>query len=172
LTLIAVAVVIDAPPSVVWATVERVEDHATWMTDAAGIQFDGDRRRGIGTRMTVDTRVGPLRLADRMEITEWVEGHAVGVRHEGLVTGQGRFTLEAIGDAATRFAWTEELRFPWWMAGALGGLVGGRVLAAIWRKNLSNLKHLCELNTCKARMGLDPVVSSPRAGRGRSRRRR
>jgi hypothetical protein len=153
LTLIAVAVVIDAPPSVVWAAVERVEDHTSWMTDAAGIRFEGDRRRGIGTRMTVDTRVGPLRLADHMEITEWVDGHAMGVRHDGLVTGRGRFTLEAIGDTATRFAWTEELRFPWWLAGALGGLVGGRVLATIWRKNLRNLKDLCELNTCTGRNG-------------------
>jgi hypothetical protein len=153
LTLIAVDIVIDAPPSVVWATVERVEDHRSWMTDAIGIRFEGDRRRGVGTRMIVDTRVGPLRLDDHMEITEWVDEHAMGVRHDGLVTGRGRFTLEVVGDTATRFAWTEELRFPWWMAGALGGLVGGRILAAIWRRNLRNLKHLCELNTCTGRNG-------------------
>ena len=144
MTRIAVAVVIDAPPNVVWATVERVEDHATWMTDAAGIRFEDDRRRGVGTRMIVDTRVGPLRLSDRMEITEWVDEVAMGVRHRGLVTGRGRFTLEAVGRSATRFAWTETLRFPWWMGGPVGGAIGGRVLAAIWRKNLRNLKTLVE----------------------------
>ena len=146
MTHIAVAVEIDAPPEVVWAVLERVEDHGTWMTDAAAIHFEGELRRGVGTRMTVDTRVGPLRLADRMEITEWVDGHAMGVRHRGLVTGRGRFTLVAIGTTATRFAWTETLRFPWWMGGALGGAIGGPVLAAIWRKNLRNLKSLVESN--------------------------
>jgi hypothetical protein len=144
LTRIAVAVVIDAPPKVVWAAVERVEDHASWMTDAVGISFEADRRRGVGTRMIVDTRVGPLRLSDRMEITEWIDEQAMGVIHRGLVTGHGRFTLEAIGAAATRFAWTETLRFPWWMGGPVGGAIGGRVLAAIWRKNLRNLKALVE----------------------------
>jgi carbon monoxide dehydrogenase subunit G len=146
LTHIAVAVVIDAPPSVVWAVVERVEDHGRWMTDAASINFVGDRRRGVGTLMIVDTRVGPLRLADHMEITEWVDGYVMGVRHRGVVTGRGRFTLEAVGSTATRFAWTESLQFPWWMGGPLGGAIGGRVLAAIWRKNLKNLKAVVEAN--------------------------
>jgi carbon monoxide dehydrogenase subunit G len=144
LTRIAVAVTIDAPPDAVWTVVERVEDHTRWMTDAAGIRFEGDRRRGVGTQMVVATRVGPLRLSDRMEITEWVDRHVMGVRHSGLVTGTGRFTLEAVGETATRFAWTEELRFPWWMGGPVGGLIGGRVLAAVWRKNLRNLKQLVE----------------------------
>jgi hypothetical protein len=146
LTHIAVAVVIDAPPNVVWTVLERVEDHGTWMKDAAAIHFEGERRRGVGTRMIVDTQVGPLRLADRMEITEWVDGQTMGVRHRGLVTGHGRFTLEPVGTTATRFAWTETLQFPWWMGGPVGGAVGGRVLATIWRKNLRNLKALVETN--------------------------
>jgi hypothetical protein len=144
LTIITVAVVIDATPDAVWAVVEQVEGHTSWMTDAAAIRFEGDARRGVGTRMIVDTRVGPLRLGDRMEITEWVDGHAMGVRHRGLVTGSGRFTLEAIGATKTRFAWTEQLRFPWWMGGPVGGTIGGRVLAKIWRTNLQNLKRLVE----------------------------
>jgi uncharacterized membrane protein len=145
LTHIAIAIVIEAPADVVWATVARVEDHGEWMTDAAAIDFADDRRRGVGTRMIVDTRVGPLRLTDRMEITEWVDGRVLGVRHDGLVTGGGRFTLEPVG-AATRFAWTETLRFPWWMGGPLGAAIGARVLARIWRRNLRNLKRLVESN--------------------------
>jgi hypothetical protein len=160
LTHIAVAVVIDAPPEVVWARLERIEDHTSWMADAAAIRFESSVRRGVGTRMVVDTRVGPLRLADRMEITEWIEGHSIAVRHCGLVTGDGRFTLDTVGPAVTRFAWTETLRFPWWLGGPVGGLVGGQLLAAIWRRNLLALKHLCE-----------PNVSSP-SGSRRSRRRR
>jgi len=143
LTTVAVAIVIDAPPEAVWATIERLEDHAMWMTDAAAIRFADSRRRGAGTRMIVDTRIGPVRLADRIEFTEWVDGRAMGVRHEGLVKGRGRFTLVGLG-AATRFAWSETLRFPWWMGGPLGAAVGGRILARIWRRNLQNLKALIE----------------------------
>ena len=47
-----------------------------------------------------------------MEITEWRPGRAMGVRHVGLVTGTGRFTLRKARGGRTRFTWTERLRFP------------------------------------------------------------
>ena len=147
---IRVGVEIDAPPARVWEVVEPVERHVDWMHDAVAITFQGEQTRGVGTRFVCDTQVGPLRLADRMEITEWVPGEAMGVRHAGLVTGSGRFTLEGIdapqGEARrTRFTWEETLRFPWWMGGPLGALVGGKVvLAAIWRRNLKALRAQIE----------------------------
>ena len=80
-----------------------------------------------------------------MTITEWVENEVMGVAHTGVVTGTGRFTLRANGQGGTRFAWDEELRFPWWLGGRLGELVGGRfVLAGVWRRNLLRLKQLVE----------------------------
>jgi hypothetical protein len=68
----------------------------------------------------------------------------MGVEHTGVVTGTGRFTLRRNGRDGTTFAWDEELRFPWWLGGPVGELVGGRVLAAIWRRNLRGLKTLVE----------------------------
>ena len=68
----------------------------------------------------------------------------MGVRHEGLVTGEGRFTLTAVGEGRTEFAWAERLRFPWWMGGPVGGAIGAPVLKAIWRRNLRRLKALVE----------------------------
>ena len=81
-----------------------------------------------------------------MEITEWEPNAAMGVRHTGLVTGTGQFTLTPIDmGRRTRFAWTEELRFPWWLGGKLGELIGGNVvMRAIWRRNLRGLKALVE----------------------------
>ena len=75
-----------------------------------------------------------------MEITSWVDAAEMGVRHDGLVTGEGAFTLAPIGDDRTRFVWDETLRFPWWMGGPVGGFFGGFVLKQIWKRNLGLLR--------------------------------
>jgi hypothetical protein len=138
---ISVSVEIDAPVEHVWAVVEPVEDHVSWMQDAVAIRFVGEQTRGVGTTFLCDTKVGPFRLVDRMEITEWRPNEAMGVRHVGIVTGTGRFTLTPIDlDRRTRFNWTEDLRFPWYLGGPVGALLGGKVvMRAIWRRNLRAL---------------------------------
>jgi uncharacterized protein YndB with AHSA1/START domain len=142
---IAISVVIDAPPERVWAVVEPVERHVDWMADAVAIRFVDEQRRGVGLRFICDTKIGPIKLADRMEITEWSPGAAMGVRHQGVVSGSGRFTLEPAAGGRTVFAWQEDLKFPWWLGGRLGEAVGGPlVLRRIWRKNLTKLKELVE----------------------------
>jgi hypothetical protein len=89
------------------------------------------------------TVIGPIRLTDRMEITEWVPGRAMGVRHDGLVTGSGRFTITPLdGQRRSRLAWDEELRFPWWLGGRIGERIGGPlVLRRIWAGNLERLRR-------------------------------
>jgi uncharacterized protein YndB with AHSA1/START domain len=143
---IRVAIDIDATPERVWDVVEPVERHVDWMHDAVAIRFTSEQTRGVGTEFLCDTKVGPFKLVDRMEITEWEPGAVMGVRHIGMVTGTGRFTLEPIDlGRRTRFVWEETLVFPWWMGGPLGALIGGKVvLAAIWRRNLRGLRRLVE----------------------------
>ena len=143
---ITVSVDIDAPPAEVWAVVEPIERHVDWMADAVAIRFDTDQTRGVGTRFACDTKVGPIRLTDRMEITEWAPGSAMGVSHSGVVTGSGVFTLEPIDlGRRTRFTWSEELRFPWFLGGRIGELVGARlVMGPIWRRNLARLRQIVE----------------------------
>ena len=143
---IVVSIDIDATPAQVWQVVEPVEHHVDWMHDAVAIRFTGEQTRGVGTEFLCDTKVGPLKLVDRMEITEWSPGEAMGVRHTGLVTGSGTFTLTPIDlGRRTRFTWAETLVFPWWMGGPVGAFVGGKiVLAAIWRRNLRGLRRQVE----------------------------
>ncbi|MBI4933926.1 MAG: SRPBCC family protein [Actinobacteria bacterium] len=143
---IVVSIEIDATPARVWEVVEPVERHIDWMHDAVAIRFTSEQTRGTGTEFLCDTKVGPIKLVDRMEITEWVPGEVMGVRHTGLVTGVGRFTLEPIDlGRRTRFTWAEDLTFPWWMGGPVGAWVGGKVaLGPIWRRNLKNLRRLVE----------------------------
>ncbi len=154
---VTVSIDIDASPGRVWEFVEPVEDHVQWMADAVEIRFLSDRTRGVGTRFECDTKVGPIRLTDEMEITRWTPAHdggdgtpptdgEMGVRHVGVVTGSGVFHVQGLaGGQRTRFTWSEDLDFPWYLAGRLGEIVGGKVvLRRIWEKNLAELKRLVE----------------------------
>lgn len=141
---IRVVTTIDASPAAVWAAIEDVGTHVDWMDDAVAIRFTTAQRRGVGTAFDCDTRVGPFRLTDRMVITQWKPRRAMGVRHVGLVTGTGRFTLRRRRGGRTRFTWAEHLVVPWWMGGPLGGFATSVVLRRVWRTNLRNLKALVE----------------------------
>jgi hypothetical protein len=133
---IRVDATIDAPPSAVWHRLADISDHVSWMADAAAIRFRDDRRSGVGTTFECETRLGPLRTLDVMEVTEWRERELLGVRHSGLVTGTGRFLLRSTGRERTRLTWDEDLRFPWWLGGPIGGVLARPVLRAVWRGNL------------------------------------
>ncbi len=146
MTCIIVSTDYDAAPEQVWEVLEPVENHVDWMADAESIRFAGEQTRGVGTQFECVTKVGPIRLTDRMEITEWEPGRSMGVRHDGLVTGSGRFTLDPIDEGRrTRFTWAEDLHFRWWLGGRAGERIGGRpVMARIWRGNLNRLRPLVE----------------------------
>ena len=137
---IEVSTVIDAPPRRVWRQVRDISSHVGWMADAESIRFTSKRRRGVGTTFECVTRVGPLALTDVMEVTSWSAGREMGVRHTGVVTGEGRFTLRRARRGRTRFTWEERLVFPWWLGGRLGGVVGAQVLKQIWKGNLRRLR--------------------------------
>ena len=141
---VKVGITIDAPPRRVWSEVEHVERHVDWMADATAIRFTSRSHRGVGTTFECDTQVGPFRLTDEMEITAWKPGRVMGVRHVGLVTGTGRFTLRRSRGGRTRFTWEERLRYPWWMGGPLGGVIGDQVMRQIWKRNLLRLKQQVE----------------------------
>ncbi len=154
---VTVTIEIDASPASVWAAVEPIERHVDWMADAVAIRFETEQTRGVGTEFLCDTKVGPIRLTDRMEITRWVPAvdgaggdravaGAMGVRHTGIVTGSGVFTLEPLpGGRRTRFTWSEDLDFPWYLGGRLGEIVAGAlILGPLWKRNLKALKRLVE----------------------------
>ena len=143
---IVVTTELDATPAEVWADLQDVGSHVEWMADAEEIRFTSEQQQGVGTTFECDTKVGPIRLTDEMAITAWEppddQGRAaMGVRHEGVVTGSGTFHLEPLGEDRTRFTWDEELTFPWWLAGKVGGLAGKPVLRAVWKRNLSRLRE-------------------------------
>lgn len=140
---VTVCTVVACPPAVLWAVLEPIERHVEWMADALRITFVSDTRRGVGTEFDCLTRIGPFRTVDRMRVTEWDPGRAMGIEHRGAVTGTGRFTLVP-EPGGTRFCWDEHLRFPWWLGGPVGAWLARPVLRAVWRRNLERLRAIAE----------------------------
>lgn len=141
---IRVGVTIETPPGDLWQVIAPIEHHVDWMVDAESIRFLDAQTRGVGTTFDCVTKVGPIRLTDRMTVTEWEPGRSMGIEHRGAVTGRGRFTLRRRHGGQTKFTWTERLTFPWWMGGPVGALAAKPVLRAIWRRNLRRLKAIVE----------------------------
>ena len=137
------SIVIAASVDEVWKEAADLPSHVEWMADAESIEFLTDTTSGEGTRMKVETVVGPLRTSDLMEVTDWVERQSIGVRHSGLVTGSGHFRLSPVA-GGTRFTWTEELTFPWYLGGPVTAAFAKPVLGWIWRRNLTGLKARIE----------------------------
>ena len=94
---------INSPLKIVWNEVSKLENHTNWMHDAVKIDFLSENNRGLGAKMKVLTKVGPIRLYDYMTVTEWVEEESIGVDHIGIVKGKGRFKLEKIDDYSYSF---------------------------------------------------------------------
>jgi len=149
--LITVRRRVHADVETVWDALADIAAHVEWMADARSIRFTSTSTEGVGTSFECVTKVGPIRLLDRMEITEWIPEQAMAVRHTGIVTGEGRFTLVPQGDN-TELAWTEALSFPWWIP----SLPASLVMKQIWRWNLRAFEGT-----------LGPVATSGRGGRRR-----
>ncbi len=137
---VTVSTLLDAPPDVVWADIEQIERHVEWMADAESVDIISDTSRGVGVRAEVATRFGPLRTTDVMEFTAWDPPHRMAVRHVGLFTGVGAFTLTPVGSGQTEFTWSEEISFPWFFGGRLGAWLARPVFRWVWNRNLARLR--------------------------------
>jgi uncharacterized protein YndB with AHSA1/START domain len=138
---VVVSVDIPAPREAVWSELATLEHHVEWMQDAHSIRFLGEQKRGAGVRMEVETRFGPLRTSDVMEFTVWDEPETMAVRHRGLFTGTGEFTLTEIPGGATRVVWAEQIQFPWFFLGPIGARAARPVFRFVWRRNLHRLRQ-------------------------------
>lgn len=136
---ISVSVVVDAPLGAVWDALSDLPSHTEWMADAASIEFPAGQA-GTGTEMLVDTRLGPFRLTDRLEIIAWEPPRTMAVEHRGVVRGWGRFDLIPMADGI-HLTWTEDLRFPWWLGGPITALAAHPLLSRIWAGNLRRFRR-------------------------------
>jgi carbon monoxide dehydrogenase subunit G len=141
--VIVISVLIQSPIDAVWTAISDLASHDQWMADAESIEFAAATTAGVGTRLTVVTRIGPLRTVDMLEVTEWIERRLIAVKHTGTVTGVGRFELTPVA-GETRLTWRENLSFPLRWGGPVAGWLARPLLWWIWRGNLRRLKSLVE----------------------------
>ena len=88
---IDVAVDIDLPPEQVWDYVKDISSHTEWMRDATAIRITSDSAIGAGTTFECDTKIGPFKLVDKMEITEWTDNEYYQIHAQNFY--QSRFHI-------------------------------------------------------------------------------
>ncbi len=139
--MVRVSVDIDAPSEEVWRHASDLASHVQWMADALAVDFLGDQRQGVGTRLAVTTRFGPFRTTDLLEVISWEPFHRIAVAHRGMVGGEGQLELEPLREGRTRFSWEERLRIPWFLGGPIGAWVVRPFLRRIMQGNLERFRR-------------------------------
>lgn len=137
-----VSTVVEAPPERVWALLADVERQPAWMTDLRSVRLETPGPVGLGTRAVGTVRIAGLGATDPVEVTAFEPPRRFAVEHQGRFRGQGTFTVEGLGDGASRIVWEEILRAPllpraWW-------LIARPILRRVFAADLARLRTLAE----------------------------
>jgi hypothetical protein len=135
------------PKSVVWSEISKIERHVLWMGDAERIDFISDSRTGKATEFNCITKVGPIRVTDRMKVTGWEEPNQITVAHKGLFKGEGTLSLKHLSPEFCEITWSEHITFPPLFLGPIGAQVAKPILEKIWGNNLKQLEALLETSS-------------------------
>ncbi len=137
--------IIACPRARVWKVLTDVQRQPEWMRDALSVEILTAGPLRVGSRMRVPTRIGFLRTTDLMEVTAFEPPERWRVVHQGLVTGEGTFTLHEIdGDRSTRVEWDERLAAPLGAIGRFGMTLFRPILRRQFEADLDRLRRLCE----------------------------
>jgi carbon monoxide dehydrogenase subunit G len=105
-------IVLPATIEDTWACLVDWEGQPNWMRDAARVSVVSSARDGLGTTLSVRTRVLNVPLfSERMEVVAWQPPTMMRLAHTGFVAGVGEWRLEPV-DRGTLFNWTEDLTLP------------------------------------------------------------
>jgi hypothetical protein len=142
-----VRVEVDAPADVVWRYVTDWERQGEWMLGTR-VRVTGGNR-GVGTTLRAVTGIGPLAVADTMEVVEFTppsgaEPGRAAVRHTGrVIRGDGVFEVVELGPQRSRFSFTELLDLPGGPLGRVAWRLGSPVVRAGFVASLRRMAARC-----------------------------
>jgi len=138
---LTVTVDVDAPQQTVWDALVDWPRQGEWMP-ATKVRVVGGSGRGVGGRIEARTGLGPLRVLDRMTITEWQPPHRCAVEHVGrVIRGSARFEVRPHGERRSRLVWSEQLLAPFGLPDAVAGLLLRSATALVIRTGLRRLSR-------------------------------
>ncbi len=167
-----VSINLPATPEEVWQYVADLPRSIAWTSDKAEAHFTSDITDGVGTTLAARFELGPLHTTDHVTVTEWqpptgdsagtadaadeADPNAantsnapvavIGVKHEGVIKGEGRQTLTRSEDGTLAQS-VENLRLPWWMGGVIASPITSRLLRKVLRQKLRRLRvKIMEIN--------------------------
>jgi carbon monoxide dehydrogenase subunit G len=138
-------IAIAAPPEVVWQAVADWERQSEWVAlTTVTVEPGAPEQRGVGERLTAVTRLGPIGVTDRMQVTRWEPPRRVDVVHLGrVVRGTGTFLVEPAPGGAW-FTWAEELDVPFGWLGRVGAWLLRPAGQLLLRRSLRTLARRLE----------------------------
>lgn len=91
------------------------------------------------------TKLGPLKVADEMTVTEWQPYERIVVEHTGqVVKGKGVFTVSSASKDTCIFTWQEVVPVPFGFIGQIGLVFAKPLMHAVFGKSLAKLKDNIE----------------------------
>jgi carbon monoxide dehydrogenase subunit G len=132
---------LPCPPEEAWAILLAWERQADWMLDADRVEVVGERREGVGVRLSVRTRIlGLAAFTEPMEVVGWDPPRRLELRHGGIVAGGGTWSLDReLG--GTRFAWVEDVRLRVPLVGELAARVYAPILRRLMQRAAAGLRR-------------------------------
>jgi hypothetical protein len=132
---------LPCPPEEAWAILLAWERQADWMLDADRVEVVGERREGVGVRLSVRTRIlGLPAFTEPMEVVWWDPPRRLALRHGGIVAGRGTWSLDReLG--GTRFVWVEDVRLRVPLVGELAAQVYAPFLRRLMQRAAAGLRR-------------------------------
>jgi carbon monoxide dehydrogenase subunit G len=120
MTVVSVAVEIDAPPQRVWEVISNPRNLPHWqrhITRVTGLPKDGLRE---GAMYTVEMRFLAVRAKVRVRVLEWEPPRRAAAELRGVLAGSVSTTVEPVGRRRSRLEHVVDYRFA---GGPLGSVV-------------------------------------------------
>ena len=137
-------IAIKAKQSIVFDYVSDWEKQSNWIMFTT-VKIVSNSQRPQDTELLATTKIGPLKLADTMVITEWEPHMKIVVEHTGrVILGKGVFNVKEISDDETEFLWQEITPIPFGQLGKIGFFIVKPILNTMFGMSLKRLKRNIE----------------------------